>query len=66
MELGDRYGQIHALEGLAALAAGTDPERAATLFAAAEKRRSALDMPLPPDEAQARETLVRECAYPPG
>ena len=56
---GDRWGQLHCLEDLAALAAGAEPERAALLFGASAAHRAALSTPAPPGEALAREDLLQ-------
>jgi len=51
-ELGDRHGLARALEGMAAVAAHGEPERAAQLAGAAAASRSAAAAPLSPTEGK--------------
>jgi tetratricopeptide (TPR) repeat protein len=51
-ELGDKVGIAWSLEAFARLAAPVAPERAVTLYGAAESLREALHSPLPPHERE--------------
>jgi tetratricopeptide (TPR) repeat protein len=58
-QMNHKLGAVTALEALAELALGTDPQTASRLFGAAEGLRSAMGTPLPPvDHAAHQEVLA--------
>lgn len=57
-ELGDWRGVAESLEGVAAVAAARDPERAACLTGAAEALREHLGTPLPPSDRAGYDQMI--------